>query len=56
MVKGDQITFLRIVLRFPWHMLFLAGVLVTVGRAGAVFRIRGVVVALGRAVMRYAAG
>ena len=31
MVKGDQITFLRIVLRFPWHMLFLAGVLVTVG-------------------------
>ena len=31
MVKGDQITFLRIVLRFPWHMLLLAGVLVTVG-------------------------
>ena len=31
MVNTDQVTFLKIVLRFPWHMLILAGVLVTVG-------------------------
>jgi len=30
-MAGDQVTLLRILLRFPWHMLFLAGVLVTVG-------------------------